>query len=440
MNDILTLLWPPFAVSLCLVGIHTYFGIQVLNRGIIFIDLALAQIAALGATFAFIVGHPVQGPASYGYSLAATLGAAVFLSFTRRWGKRIPQEALIGVVYVTAASASLLMIDSAPQGAEHLKQILTGNILTTGLPQLAFVIPLYAVIGGLHWVFRSRLGSASGKEAWIWEFLFYATFGIVVTSSVALGGVLLVFAFLIIPACIGFLYSRRPGRQLLVGWAAGVAASLAGLTASYVLDLPTGATMVCAFGISLAFAGVLHPFLTSGMSRLTIVRFFKTLRWSVAIALLVSAVWLFIAPRSDQPLLDAAEMAVPQLRELYMDNRSKAIFEDSREHAERYRLAAERLLETERKRRWEGTALDDHELMVNSSFQKTYGEMLRGEIFVMREIIGRARESTRWQAGGLIICVGLLLFPGLLRRVLVRGRAGLRAIRPSAVRRKEASV
>src|SRR5262245_61697346 len=122
MSEALLFLWPPFLVALCLVGIHTYFGIQVLKREVIFVDLALAQIAALGATVAFMLGHPPQNIVTYAYSLAFTLLAAVLLAFTRSWGKRVPQEALIGVIYVVAAAAAILLIDRAPQGAEHLKQ------------------------------------------------------------------------------------------------------------------------------------------------------------------------------------------------------------------------------------------------------------------------------------------------------------------------------
>ena len=187
MTDAIALLWPPFLVALCLIGIHTYFGIQVLARNVIFVDLALAQIAALGATMAFMLGHPTQGSATYIYSLAFTLLAAFLLAFTRNWSRRISQEALIGVIYVVAAAAAILLIDRAPQGAEHLKQILTGNILITGMAEVAAIAPIYLVIGALHWVLRDRL-APSGEGSWLWEFVFYATFGFVVTSSVAIAG------------------------------------------------------------------------------------------------------------------------------------------------------------------------------------------------------------------------------------------------------------
>jgi ABC-type Zn uptake system ZnuABC Zn-binding protein ZnuA len=156
VTDALALLWAPFLVALCLVGIHTYFGIQVLVRNVIFVDLALAQVAALGTTVAFMLGHAIPSPAAYAYSLAFTLLAALLLAFTRTWSGRIPQEALIGIIYVVTAAAAILLIDRAPQGAEHLKQILTGNVLTTGLSELTAIVPLYVVIGLLHWMLRRR--------------------------------------------------------------------------------------------------------------------------------------------------------------------------------------------------------------------------------------------------------------------------------------------
>src|SRR3954449_8684414 len=237
MIEALEFLWPSFLVAVCLVGIHVYFGIQVLARKVIFVDLALAQIAALGATVAFMLGHPAQNLATYAYSLAFTLLAAVLLAFTRAWATRVPQEALIGVIYVVAAAASILLIDRAPQGAEHLKQILTGNILTSGVNEVLVIVPLYLVVGLVHFLARGRL-TRSGSL--LWDFVFYATFGVVVTSSVALAGVLLVFSFLIIPAAIGVLYADSLGRQLALGWGIGSLACVAGLALSFAFDLPTG--------------------------------------------------------------------------------------------------------------------------------------------------------------------------------------------------------
>src|SRR3979409_663796 len=152
MTEALGFLWPSFLVAAGLVGIHTYFGIQVLARNVIFVDLALAQIAALGATVGFMLAPPSQGIAPDVDSLTVTLLAAVLLAFTRAWATRVPQEALIGVIYVVAAGADILLMGRAPQAAEHLKQILTGNILTSGLNEFAVIVPLYAIVGLLHWL------------------------------------------------------------------------------------------------------------------------------------------------------------------------------------------------------------------------------------------------------------------------------------------------
>jgi zinc/manganese transport system permease protein len=424
MIDAFLLLWPAFLVAFCLVGIHTYFGIQVLTRNVIFVDLALAQIAALGATAAFMLGHPAQSVATYGYSLGFALLAAVLLAFTREWSGRISQEALIGVIYVVAAAAAILLIDRAPQGAEHLKQILTGNILTTGTDELVVIAPLYLAIGIVHWLLRRPLAQA-GSPAW--EFVFYATFGIVVTSSVALAGVLLVFSFLIIPAAIGVLYARTLVRQLAIGWVAGTLTSAAGLALSFAFDLPTGATMVCAFGGALAIAGLLYPFLR-GDAHLAAQRAVAVSRWCLALVLAGSALLLIVAPRADQPLLDAAEYLLPGLRAGYLTRVELATYQDARAYAERHRAEAERLSALETRSRSQGDALDDYTVQRISSFLKSYGEMRRGEEFVMREIRARARERIRWIAGAAFLVCAFLIAPGALG--LVRWGAASARLRP----------
>jgi zinc/manganese transport system permease protein len=424
VTDALALLWPAFVVAICLVGIHTYFGIEVLRRKVIFVDLALAQIAALGATVAFLLGHPVQSAAAYGYSLGFTLVAAVLLAFTRAWSSRIPQEALealIGVIYVVAAATAILLIDRAPQGAEHLKQILTGNIVTSGIDELVVIAPLYLAIAALHAILRRWLSDA-GSVAW--DFLFYATFGIVVTSSVALAGVLLVFSFLIIPAAIGVLYGNTLARQLAVGWLAGAVTSAAGLAFSFTLDLPTGATMVCSFGAALAIAGVLYPVLC-GDARLMARHAGMALRGCSAIVLAGSALWLIAAPRADQPLLDAAEYLLPGLRAGYLSRVELATYQDARVYAERHRVEAERLNAVETSSRSQGTALDDDTVQRISSFLKSYGEMRRGEEFVMHEVRSRARERVRWRLSAGMVVLALLLMPGTLG-LLQQGAARLR--------------
>jgi zinc/manganese transport system permease protein len=415
MIEALTFLWPSFLVAVCLVGIHAYFGIQVLARKVIFVDLALAQIAALGATVAFMLGHPAQSPATYGYSLAFTLLAAVLLALTRSWGTRVPQEALIGVIYVVAAAAAILLIDRAPQGAEHLKQILTGNILTSGLDEVAVIVPLYAAVGLLHWPLRHRL---SGAGSLLWEFVFYASFGVVVTSSVAIAGVLLVFSFLIIPAAIGVMFASSLPRQLAIGWIVGTLTSAAGLAASFAFDLPTGAALVCAFGGALAIAGLLYPLLRGDRQRAFRVAI-ATARWTIAAILAGSALQLAAAPRADQPVIDMVEYALPSLRTLYFTRAEEASFVEASEYAERHRIAAEQLNELEKRNRTEGEALDDVKLGRISSFLKSYGEMRKGEQFVMAEVRARARERVRWSASLGLLTFALLLAPIPWRRLRV---------------------
>lgn len=418
MIEPLLFLWPSFLVAVCLVGIHAYFGIQVLARKVIFVDLALAQIAALGATVAFMLGHPAQSPATYGYSLSFTLLAALLIAFTRSWGTRVPQEALIGVIYVVAAAAAILLIDRAPQGAEHLKQILTGNILTSGFNEIAVIVPLYAAVGVLHWLLRHRM---TGTGALIWEFVFYASFGVVVTSSVTIAGVLLVFSFLIIPAAIGVMFASTLASQLAIGWIVGTFTSAVGLAASFAFDLPTGAAMVCAFGAALAVAGLLYPFLRGNRQsalRLAI----ATARWTSAVILAGSAIQWAAAPRADQPLIDLIEYAVPSLRTLYFTRAELTTFVDASEYAERYRNEAEQLNDVERRNRTEGAALDDFSVARISSFLKSYGEMRKGEQFVMGEVRARARERVRWGASLGLLAFALLVAPVPWRRLWVRAK------------------
>jgi zinc/manganese transport system permease protein len=416
MSDALSLLWLPFVVSIVLVAIHTYLGLQVLARNVVFVDLALAQIAALGATVAFMIGHPVGSAGSYAYSAAFTLAAAVVLASTRGWSGRVPQEALIGVIYVVAAAAAFLLVEKAPQGTEHIKQVLTGNILTTGAADVAWVVPLYIVIGTALWAARARLARPGmGPSGWLWDFFFYACFGVIVTSSVALAGVLLVFSFLIIPAAIGMLYADGR-RQLFIGWSVGVIASIAGLTASYVWDLPTGSTMVCTFGAALAIAGIVRPL----RSRDRWVATARGARVGLALVLAASGVWLALAPGADQPLLDAAEFVVPRVRDVYLSRNESEIYKDAHQYSERYRLEAERLNDKEAKSRWQGEALSDYEVRRISSFLQSYNEMRKGEEFVKREVRARARSRMRWEISVALILAGCAVFPWRLpkRRVV----------------------
>jgi zinc/manganese transport system permease protein len=239
---------------------------------------------------------------------------------------------------------------------------------------------------------------------------------VVVTSSVAIAGVLLVFSFLIIPAAIGVMFADTLGRQLAIGWIAGIATSAAALAASFGFDLPTGAAMVCAFGAALAVAGMLYPFLRGDRRNAWRVAG-ATARWIVAAILAGSALQLAAAPRADQPLIDLVEHAMPALRSLYFTAAEQVAFADAGAYAERYRREAEQLNEREQRNRTEGEAFDDFSVARISSFLKSYGEMRKGEQFVMDEVRARARERVRWSASFGLLLFALLLAPVPWRRL-----------------------
>jgi zinc/manganese transport system permease protein len=269
------LMLPALVASLILVGIHGYLGIHIIARGVIFVDLALAQVAALGWAAASLglgvwVGTAVGlSPDNAGYliGLLATLIAAALLSITRMEDERVPQEAIIGIVYVVASAATILLAAQAPRGSEHVEHLLTGSLLWVTWPTIAKTAIVYGLLGISHWLLRRRFLTISldpetaRTKGWAvrwWDFLFYALFGVVVTSSVAIAGVLLVFSFLVIPAVIAFLFARTAGRMLMIAWFSGTAATVLGLVVSYKSDLPTGPVVVCAFALVLILAFVLR--------------------------------------------------------------------------------------------------------------------------------------------------------------------------------------
>src|ERR1043166_6479953 len=274
MLPALEFLWIPLLACLVLAGIHVYLGLHVLARGIIFVDLALArwrlrapQVAALGLTVALLAGHTIQSDAAYWYALAFTVGGASFFAVSRTRRSAIPQEAIIGIVYAVSAAIAVLVVDRAPQGAEYIKQLLVGSILTVTLREVGELALLYGAVGALHWIFRRPLleisfrpDAAVEKERRVgwWDFLFYASFGLVVTSSVRIAGVLLVFSYLIVPATVAALLTNSVGGRLAIGWGLGFAVSVFGLIASAAWDLPTGAAVVTTFGLAAALvAGAL---------------------------------------------------------------------------------------------------------------------------------------------------------------------------------------
>ena len=417
MIEPLAFLWPPFLVAVCLVGIHAYFGIQVLARKVIFVDLALAQIAALGATVAFMLGHPAQSAATYGYSLAFTLLAAVLLAFTRAWGTRVPQEALIGVIYVVAAAAAILLIDRAPQGAEHLKQILTGNILTSGLERRC-----------RHRSALCRDRAAALAVAPPADRRGVARLGIRLLRDVRRGGDQLGRDCRRAAGVFVSHHSRRHRRHVRVV-ARHDSSRSAGLPARSPAPpaLPPRLPSICRPAPPWSALSA-RRWRLPGCST----------RFCAAIAATRCA--SRSQPRAGAPprssrarrcswrprraptsrCIDLAEYAVPSLRALYFTPTEQATFADAGAYAERYRMEAEQLNELERRNRTEGEALDDFAVARISSFLKSYGEMRKGEQFVMGEVRARARERVRWGASLGLLAFALLLAPLPWRRLWAR--------------------
>src|SRR5512140_1692079 len=265
--DNFSFLLAPFVASLILTGIHAYLGVHVVERGVIFVDLSLAQIAALGTTIAVLAGMDPDGRASYWISLGFTfVGAAVFSTIRGR-RVRIPQEAIIGISYAVASAAAILAMSKSTAQTEHLKEMLVGNILTVTWYEVVKTAALYGAVGLFHYIFRRkfllismdpRAAEAQGVSIRFWDFLFYASFGFVVTSSVAIAGVLLVFCYLIVPSVGAMLFAERIGPRLAIGWTMGAVVSAMGVYLSLQIDLPTGATIVCTFGIVLILMAVVR--------------------------------------------------------------------------------------------------------------------------------------------------------------------------------------
>src|SRR3954469_273194 len=265
--EILPFLVLPFLASLILTGIHAYLGVHVVERGVIFVDLALAQIAALGATIAILVGMDPHGSSAYWISLAFTFMGALIFSFVRSATARIPLEAIIGITYAVASAAAILAMSKATGETEHLKDMLVGNILAVSKFEVTKTAILYGVIGLFHYIFRKKFllisidpdaARAQGINIRLWDFLFYASFGFVVTSSVAIAGVLLVFCYLIVPSVGAMLFADRIGSRLAIGWTMGTLVSALGIFLSVQMDLPTGAAIVCTFGGVLVLMAIVH--------------------------------------------------------------------------------------------------------------------------------------------------------------------------------------
>lgn len=270
LAELLALMQWPLMASLVLPWLLVYLGIHIVRRGVIFVDLALAQTAALGTCVGMLAGYDVHDWQSYAFSLGFTLFGALVLTFTRTRNQQVPQEALIGIIYVVAAAAAILVLSHSTGGKEELQRSLVGELLVVPPHEIWKTLGLYVVIGALHYVFRKQFlaistdperAAASGLNIRWWDFLFYILFGMVVTSFVHIGGVLLVFSYLVVPAvCASFLVDSIRAR-FAVGWTIATLASLISLyVTGRVVDLPIGAATVCVLGLALVVVLVIARF------------------------------------------------------------------------------------------------------------------------------------------------------------------------------------
>jgi zinc/manganese transport system permease protein len=269
----LQILLPAFLACLVLTGIHAYLGLHVLAREVIFIDIALAQIAAFGAAVASLHGMETHSRGSYAWSLGFTLVGAVIFALTRGVRHRVPVEAIIGITYAVAAAGAVLVANFLSHGDEEIKELLVGNLLAVRFQDVAWTAAIYLGLGAFHWVFRRQFialsfeghvaPGASARRDMFWDLLFYASFGAVITSSVHMAGVLLVFSFLIVPAVFSALFTSRLQLRLLIAWTLGATVSIAGLWGSFKFDLPTGAAVVVTFGGALILGAIARALLPS---------------------------------------------------------------------------------------------------------------------------------------------------------------------------------
>ncbi|HEX9887557.1 MAG TPA: metal ABC transporter permease [Longimicrobiales bacterium] len=258
------LLLAPLAAAMIILLTHAYFGLHVIQREVIFVDLALAQIAALGSTVAFLMGADQGTNTAYAWAFGFTIVGALIFSLTRWDDSPVPQEAVIGITYVVASAAVILLLSLSAEGSEHLQETLTGSLIWVTWPTVAKVAVSYGAIGLFHYVMRRRLlaisfAPARAKGLRLWDFIFFATFGVIITSSVQVAGVLMVFSVLVIPAAIAFFFCRTFTSALLLAWASGTVAIVLGLTASFALDIATGPVLVVAFGVVFLVALAVRP-------------------------------------------------------------------------------------------------------------------------------------------------------------------------------------
>jgi len=253
--------------ALVLAGIHAYLGFHIVRRGVLFVDLALAQMAALGVALVVVLGREHDEAGAYLLALGMTMLGAALFAWLRGRARHAPLEAFIGIVFATAQALAFLLLEKTPSGAEHMKETLVGSLFTVAPHQIAVVAGLYALVGVVHVVLRKPFleitndpegAKARGRKVFWWDFLFYATFGVVVTSAVQIAGVLLVFGLLVIPAVAGVMATSRTGLALAIGWGFAFLASVGGLLVSVTLDLPAAPSILVTLTALLVVQGAIQ--------------------------------------------------------------------------------------------------------------------------------------------------------------------------------------
>jgi zinc/manganese transport system permease protein len=412
----LDLLWAPFLACVVLTGIHVYLGLHVLARGIIFVDLALAQVAALGITVAFLAGHPIQSDAAYWYALAFTVGGAALFAVSRVHRAPIPQEAIIGIVYAVSAATAVLVVDRAPQGGEHVKQLLVGSILTVTPREVAALAALYGLIGALHLLIRRPLleisfhpeaAVARGRRLRWWDFCFYVSFGVVVTSSVRIAGVLLVFSYLVVPAAVGALLGASVTGRLLVGWSFGLLVSVLGLYASFAWDLPTGAAIVTTFGGLMGLVAL-------GLGARALIRRVRREGGAAlaglgagACALVAAAGFsLMLVPGMDHHWLNWLEAAAPGIERAFLTAGERQTYQTAWTDLVRQDAEQERLRALQQDVQWGTRQMPAETQERLRQFLAAGGEISAGDRMVLTTLRGRARDRQRYWLGGPLAALG----------------------------------
>ena len=261
-----TMIWPLLA-CLVLTGIHVYLGVHVIARKVIFVDLALAQIAALGTVVGVLLGYEAGKDSTqlYLYSLAFTIFGAFIFSVTRMRGEKVPHEAIIGIVYAVTFAATILVLAKSALGPQELDHIIKGELLWVQAHTVIKTAIIYALVGIFHFIFRKQFMAISfetaraeenGLNVRFWDVLFYMSFGFVITSSVAIAGIFLVFSYLVIPAVGAMLLSEKLSTRLAIGWIAGSVISFIGVKLSWNTGLPTSPLVVCVLALALILSGI----------------------------------------------------------------------------------------------------------------------------------------------------------------------------------------